>query len=121
GPRALTPPRTLSVEPSACQGDSGGPAVAQTDDYPIVGVNSLVLSECGSESADGVYTRLVPFKNLILEAFAAVGEEPWLEGQALPGSEPPPADAAVDTHAPDTETTGGGAQSDSGTPKPSTS
>lgn len=88
GPRASAPPRTFAVEPSACQGDSGGPALAQAPDFPLAGVNSLVLNECGGEGANGVYTRLAPFKNLILNAFAASGNEVWLEGQPAPGTAP---------------------------------
>jgi MYXO-CTERM domain-containing protein len=72
---------------AACFGDSGGPALSAATNA-IVGVASRVNSGVASTDdqpnkiclgAEDVYTSLRPFKQLILQAFAAAGATPILE------------------------------------------
>lgn len=91
-PSSAAPPRTLVVGPSACQGDSGGPAFAlnktghgDPDQTVIVGVNSIVIGECGASDARSVFTRVDPFDTLFEQAFEAAGRSLWQEGQTYAG------------------------------------
>ncbi len=88
-PGSGAPPRTIVVGASACKGDSGGPAFAHIDDVPaIAGVDSIVVGTCGSSISRSIFTRLAPFKKLVLSAFEEAGHPAWLEGQVAPGVEP---------------------------------
>lgn len=88
-----TGPNEFSVGESICSGDSGGPAISETGGG-IVGVVSRggnmtrptnnPASSCTGASASNIYTGLSGFKDLILEAFAEAGAEPWLEGEGDP-------------------------------------
>lgn len=86
------PPRTFVVGPSACKGDSGGPAYSRTRDGApvVVGVDSLIIGECGASTSRAVFTRLAPFKKLILSAFEGAGYPAWEEEQLEPGVYPSP-------------------------------
>lgn len=91
------PPRTIVVGASACKGDSGGPAFAHLNDEPAVaGVDSIVVGTCGSSISRSIFTRLAPFKKLILSSFEEAGYPAWLEGQVAPGVEPQAPDAGAD-------------------------
>jgi hypothetical protein len=81
-------PNEFLVGESICSGDSGGPAFGEETDA-VVGVVSRGGNGSGGsdESAAAsciggrnVYTRLAPFRDLILEGYALAGQEPWLEG-----------------------------------------
>lgn len=79
------PPNEFSVGESICSGDSGGPALAASG--AIIGVVSRggnatrPTSDPASSCIGGenLYTKVSPFKELIMTAFEAVGAEPWLE------------------------------------------
>jgi len=89
-------PNEFAVGESICQGDSGGPALAKSG--AVVGVVSRggngkaadqndPTASCvddGSYVAHNLYTRTDPFRDLVNTAFAAVGGEPWIEGQPDP-------------------------------------
>jgi hypothetical protein len=86
------PPRTFVVGPSACKGDSGGPAFSKTADGApvVVGVDSIIVGKCGSSTSRAIFTRLAPFKKIILSAFEKAGYPAWEEGQIEPGIYPEP-------------------------------
>lgn len=86
------PPRTFVVGSSACKGDSGGPAFSKNDagDPVVVGVDSIIVGGCGSSTSRSIYTRLSPFKKLVLSAFEAAGYPAWTENQTEPGVDPIP-------------------------------
>ncbi len=80
------PPNEFSVGESICSGDSGGPALASTG--AIIGIVSRggnatrpdprnPASSC--INGENLYTKVSSFKPLIMQAFEAVGAEPWLE------------------------------------------
>ena len=83
------PPNEFEVGESICSGDSGGPAIAQ-ETKAVVGV----VSRGGNAQADAdpnnpaasciggrnLYTKIAPFKDLILKGFELAEAEPWLEG-----------------------------------------
>lgn len=86
--RPAVAPNEFQVGESICSGDSGGPAISE-ETGAVLGV----VSRGGNRSypdpndpaktcIDGqnLYTKLSPFKDLILDAYAAAGAEPWLEG-----------------------------------------
>jgi hypothetical protein len=89
-------PNEFAVGESICQGDSGGPALAKSG--AVVGVVSRggngkqadrndPTASCvddGRYLAHNLYTRTDPFRELVNTAFAAVGGEPWIEGQPDP-------------------------------------
>jgi hypothetical protein len=80
-----TPPRSFAVGRSTCPGDSGGPAISE-ETGAVLGVASLSSSDCALQSVRNFFPRLAPHAKLAGEAFAAAGEEPWIEGAAPPGS-----------------------------------
>lgn len=86
------PPRTFVVGPSACKGDSGGPAFSKTAEGApvVVGVDSIIVGACGSTTSRAIFTRLAPFKKIILNAFEQAGYPAWEEGQIEPGKYPEP-------------------------------
>ena len=79
------------VGESVCRGDSGGPAYAEKT-HVVLGVgsrggNGKKADATGSQCIDdgvkvtrNVFTRVDAFPELIAEAFAAAGTEPWREG-----------------------------------------
>jgi secreted trypsin-like serine protease len=78
---------------SICAGDSGGPVFAGTG--AVVGVaarggngisESNPAASCTGDAALNTYSLPSAFKSVILEAFAATGETPWLEDQAKPAA-----------------------------------
>ena len=82
------PPNEFEVGESICSGDSGGPAFAQ-ETNAIVGVVSRGGNAAAPESSnpaanciDGrnLYTKVSPFKDLILKGYELAEAEPWLEG-----------------------------------------
>ncbi|MBN9160892.1 MAG: hypothetical protein BGO98_15015 [Myxococcales bacterium 68-20] len=85
---AGVPPNEFQVGESICSGDSGGPAIAQ-ETSAVVGVVSRGGNAQGGDSNDpaancidgkNLYTKISPFKDLILEAYALAEAEPWIEG-----------------------------------------
>lgn len=90
GPDDAIPVLTKSeflFDESICLGDSGGPMFAESTNA-IVGVvsrggNGLDPNQGGPSStcvdADNVATKLSPFKELVMDAFARAGAEPRLE------------------------------------------
>lgn len=79
------PPNEFAVGESICSGDSGGPALASSG--AIIGIVSRggnatkPTSDPASSCIGGenLYTKVSPFKELIMTAFEAVGADPWLE------------------------------------------
>ncbi|CAN5553843.1 hypothetical protein BH09MYX1_BH09MYX1_40460 [soil metagenome] len=81
------PQNEFLIGEAICSGDSGGPALATT-----TGAILGVVSRGGNGSSDpndpaagciggsNFYTRVDGFNDLILQAFAEAGQEPWLEG-----------------------------------------
>lgn len=79
------PPNEFAVGESICSGDSGGPALASSG--AIIGIVSRggnatkPTSDPASSCIGGenLYTKISPFRDLIMTAFAAVNADPWLE------------------------------------------
>lgn len=91
--RLPVPPNEFEVGESICSGDSGGPAVAASG--AVVGVvsrggNGKEPSQsdpsvsCVGDNATNLYTKLSPFKDLLLQGYEAAGAEPWFEGEPDP-------------------------------------
>lgn len=85
-------PNEFEVGESICSGDSGGPALVEPTSA-VVGVVSrggnMTQPDQSDPSAtciDGqnLYTKVAPFKDLILQGFELAEAEPWLEGQPDP-------------------------------------
>jgi hypothetical protein len=72
----------------SCEGDSGGPAFSAAG--AVVGASSRGGNNTDSTGAAGcvgainIYTAPLGFKSIILAAYQAAGQEPWLEGQPNP-------------------------------------
>ncbi len=84
------PPNEFQVGESICSGDSGGPAIADTG--AIIGVvsrggNGARPSQrdpsagCVGGQSQNLYTKVSPFKDLIMRGFELANADPWLEGQ----------------------------------------
>jgi hypothetical protein len=81
-----TPPNDFGVGESICAGDSGGPAL-DTNTSAVIGVTSRggngvsnpngPAQEC--TGAINFYTQTSAYKDLILQAFAESGHDPWVE------------------------------------------
>jgi MYXO-CTERM domain-containing protein len=93
------PPNEFEVGESICSGDSGGPAMAQ-ETNAVVGVVSRGGNAEGGNSSDpaascidgrNLYTKVAPFKDLIMKGFELAEAEPWLEGQPDPRKAKPKA------------------------------
>jgi len=87
GTGQATPPNDFKCGESICAGDSGGPA-EDSNTGAVIGVtsrggNGMTVDPnnpgSGCTNATNFYTSTPPFKDLILQAFAAAGKEPWLE------------------------------------------
>jgi MYXO-CTERM domain-containing protein len=88
GPPAGVGSSELVIGEGPCEGDSGGPALS--------GAGAVIgLSSRGSNGTDAtgaaackngmnIYTSPAGFHDLILSAYAEVGQDPWLEGQPNP-------------------------------------
>jgi V8-like Glu-specific endopeptidase len=85
---SAVPPNEFEVGEAICSGDSGGPAIAQ-ETNAVVGVVSRGGNAQGSDSSDpaancidgkNLYTKVAPFKELILQGYELAGAEPWVEG-----------------------------------------
>ena len=96
GPSDSTPFGSIAADEfmvgeSICEGDSGGPALASTG--AVIGVvsrggNGTAFDpndlSAGCIGALNLYSAATGFKQVILDAYAAAGQEPWLEGQPDP-------------------------------------
>lgn len=85
-------PNEFQVGESICSGDSGGPALVEPT-KAVVGVVSrggnMTQPDQSDPSAtciDGqnLYTKVYPFKDMILAGFELAEAEPWIEGQPDP-------------------------------------
>lgn len=98
GPVTGLGPTEFRTGEGSCAGDSGGPAFAESG--AVIGA----LSRGGNGKKAGgaascvggtnIFTSTTGHAKLIRDAFAEVGEEPWIEGQPEPvksTSVPPPA------------------------------
>jgi MYXO-CTERM domain-containing protein len=81
-------PNEFQVGESICSGDSGGPALDE-ETLAIVGVVSRGGNQTGPNQSDpaasciagnNLYTKISPFKDMILKAFEMAEAEPWIEG-----------------------------------------
>ncbi len=84
------PSNEFQVGESICSGDSGGPGIAE-ETGAVVGVVSRGGNPEGGDPnsqnpaancIDGhnLYTKIAPFKDMIMEGFELAEAEPWLEG-----------------------------------------
>ena len=89
--RFPVPPNEFEVGESICSGDSGGPALAKTN--AIVGVVSrggnLTKPDPSNPASsciggENLYTKVEPFRDMILGAYALVEADPWYENGADP-------------------------------------
>ena len=88
-PTGTAAPRTFVVNEGPCHGDSGGPAFSE-ETGALMGVYSLAAgASCTGVGIRNVFTSLLPFSELALQAFEAAGAEPQLE-EAEPEPEGPP-------------------------------
>jgi MYXO-CTERM domain-containing protein len=85
-------PNEFQVGESICSGDSGGPALVEPT-KAVVGVVSrggnMTQPDQSDPSAtcidgENLYTKVSPFKELIMAGFELAEAEPWLEGQPDP-------------------------------------
>lgn len=90
--RLPVPPNEFEVGESICSGDSGGPAFNEQTGA-IVGVvsrggNNTRPSEsdpaAGCIGGTNLYTKIAPFKELIMKGFELAEADPWVEGGADP-------------------------------------
>ncbi|MBI2392366.1 MAG: S1 family peptidase [Deltaproteobacteria bacterium] len=88
-------PNEFAIGEGICSGDSGGPAYSM-ETGAVVGVVSRGgngapydptsdpdYTQCvdtGDYTTRNIYTRVDTFKDLVLQAFAIAGGEPWVEG-----------------------------------------
>ena len=83
------PSNEFSVGEAICSGDSGGPAIAQ-ESGAVLGVVSRGGNGKGEQDpsnpaancigGENLYTKVFPFKDLILKGYELAGAEPWFEG-----------------------------------------
>lgn len=94
-PTRTQAPRTFTVGTGPCKGDSGGPALS-ADNRALLGVFSLNTSrDCAEVGGRAVYTSIMPFHQLVLDAYEAAGVEPNLENGLPPEPEEPPKSTRV--------------------------
>jgi MYXO-CTERM domain-containing protein len=78
---------TFVVGQGPCSGDSGGPAISEKTGA-IVGVYSILGAQsCEERDARNVFVQIAEYEELVREAFDAVGESPWYEGESSPNEE----------------------------------
>jgi secreted trypsin-like serine protease len=77
----LAAPGTFVLGPCICQGDSGGPAIVETTGA-VAGVASIVGAMPCLASETNAFVQLAEYYDLILQAFALAGAEPWIEGES---------------------------------------
>lgn len=77
----VTVPGTFLLGTSICSGDSGGPAVAESTGA-IVGIASIVGAKNCAESSTNAFVQVAQYYEIVLQAFARAGAEPWLEGES---------------------------------------
>lgn len=85
------PPNEFQIGEAICSGDSGGPAMATTSGA-VLGVVSRGGNgtsnpndpAAGCMGGTNFYTRVDGFRDMILEAYAESGQDPWVEGGADP-------------------------------------
>jgi MYXO-CTERM domain-containing protein len=86
------PPNEFAVGESICSGDSGGPALASTT-KAIVGIVSRGGNATKPDpnnpastciNGENLYTKVEPFKDLILRGFELIEADPWYENGADP-------------------------------------
>ncbi|MBS2013099.1 MAG: trypsin-like serine protease [Deltaproteobacteria bacterium] len=86
--RLPVPPNEFEVGESICSGDSGGPALDEKTGA-IVGVVSRGGNNKKPSTTDpaancvggtNLYTKIGPFKELIMKGFELAEAEPWVEG-----------------------------------------
>lgn len=91
GPGDFAASNEFKVGEAICSGDSGGPALAQSG--AVIGVvsrggNYQAPSKQDPSAtcigADNLYTKASPFKDFILQGYAAAGADPWAEGDPDP-------------------------------------
>jgi MYXO-CTERM domain-containing protein len=82
------PPNEFQVGESICSGDSGGPAIS-TQTGAVIGIVSRGGNaqqpnqqdpSANCIGAENLYTRLAPFKDLIMKGFELAEADPWVEG-----------------------------------------
>ncbi len=91
--REQTGPNEFRVGESICSGDSGGPGFAESTGA-VLGVVSRggngqppsrdPAASCVGASASNIYTGVAGFKDLLLDAYAQAGQDPWYEGEGDP-------------------------------------
>ncbi|MBX3205198.1 MAG: S1 family peptidase [Labilithrix sp.] len=83
------PPNEFEVGESICSGDSGGPAIAQETNAVVGVVSRGGNAEGGQDSRDpaagcingrNLYTKIAPFKDLLMKGYELAEAEPWVEG-----------------------------------------
>jgi hypothetical protein len=77
GPGTSALPNDFILGEAVCSGDSGGPAFSAAN--AVIGIVSGVTT-CEGPNAKDTYTKLSPFKNLILQGYQLAGAQPWYEG-----------------------------------------
>jgi MYXO-CTERM domain-containing protein len=84
-------PNEFLIGEAICSGDSGGPAL-DSDSNAILGVvsrggngvNDPNNPSAGCIGARNIYTQVMPFSDLIMQAYTEAGATPWLEGTPNP-------------------------------------
>jgi V8-like Glu-specific endopeptidase len=82
-------PNEFSVGEAICSGDSGGPAISE-ETGAVLGVVSRGGNGNGEQdpsnpaanciNGENLYTKVFPFKELILKAYELAEADPWIEG-----------------------------------------
>ncbi|MBX3189527.1 MAG: S1 family peptidase [Labilithrix sp.] len=84
--RLPVPPNEFQVGESICSGDSGGPAIAESG--AVMGVVSRGGNAKRPDQQDpaatciggeNLYTKISPFKEMLLEGYELAEAEPWVE------------------------------------------
>ncbi len=92
GANPAVPPNDFSVGEAICSGDSGGPAISETTGA-VIGVvsrggngssSTQPGATCIGARAVNNYTKVAPFRDLILEALDEAGYSAWEEGGPNP-------------------------------------
>ncbi|MBX3260317.1 MAG: S1 family peptidase [Labilithrix sp.] len=87
--RGNVPPNEFEVGESICSGDSGGPAFAQETNAVVGVVSRGGNAQVGQDNRDpaaacidgrNLYTKIAPFKDMLLKGYELAEAEPWIEG-----------------------------------------